>query len=544
MKKLLLIVSFAFLFFIIITPNCKADDANIGGYGNTVKILNNKDVQMKNEIINIFVSSTSTNVEIIYNFVNTSNKQIEVTMGFPEKMDGNYTDSYKLNNFSVFEKNKIIETNYRNSEEAVTPDVNWYIHTSSFEPNEKKEVINKYWINNSAWSGGSWFNYVLETGASWKNKIEKVDIHVYFLEDISIYDVRSVKPANFFINEENQAIEWHIRDIEPTKDDNLHISWKNFHDRFKGACVCQESCRDYTGFDFNKTFGKSSSYLIETTSNYYPCYAFDNKPETAWVENVEGPGIGEWLNVPLKTLVGTLYDPQIEPSHPNNKHINKIKIFNGLGENEELWKKNNRLKKIKVFFYDQEEMIIKIPDVYGYQIIDLPRSITTNKESVRVEILETYNGSEYDDTAISEIRFLSLIEGEVLNSKDSAQRIYNNNLYKRLQGKIILKVEDAGKAFYINPKNMIYHYLGLPNDAFRVMREQGIGISEKDFKTFNGYAPKNLSGSIFLRVEANGEAYYVNPLDLRIHYLGRPSDAFNVMRNLGLGISNNNFDKL
>ncbi len=40
-------------------------------------------------------------------------------------------------------------------------------------------------------------------------------------------------------------------------------------------------------------------------------------------------------------------------------------------------------------------------------------------------------------------------------------------------------------------------------------------------------------------VEQNGEAYYVNPDDLKGYYLNRPADAFRIMRELGLGITNN-----
>ena len=120
----------------------------------------------------------------------------------------------------------------------------------------------------------------------------------------------------------------------------------------------------------------------------------------------------------------------------------------------------------------------------------------------------------------------------------------NYSMYSRLKGKIILKVEDAGKAYYIHPQYQSMYYLGRPADAFKVMREQGVGISEKDFSSFGSYAPSRLSGSILLRVEANGEAYYVNPGDLKMHYLGRPADAFNVMRELGLGINNSDFNNL
>ena len=47
-----------------------------------------------------------------------------------------------------------------------------------------------------------------------------------------------------------------------------------------------------------------------------------------------------------------------------------------------------------------------------------------------------------------------------------------------------------------------------------------------------------------MRLEANGEAYYVFPDDLKMHYLGRPADAFDVMREKGLGITNADLEKV
>ncbi len=174
-----------------------------------------------------------------------------------------------------------------------------------------------------------------------------------------------------------------------------------------------------------------------------------------------------------------------------------------------------------------------------------------------------------------------------------------NDLRSRLKGKIVLKVEDAGKAYYINPKTESMYYLGRPKDAFAVMREQGIGITNNDLyripvginnngedsdndglsdnlentlglnpndpdsdgdgfsdkdELSSGYSPwgkgkQNLDssfstkqeGKILLQVEKKGEAWYVNPEDGKRYFLGRPSDAFEVMRKLGLGISNNDF---
>lgn len=119
-----------------------------------------------------------------------------------------------------------------------------------------------------------------------------------------------------------------------------------------------------------------------------------------------------------------------------------------------------------------------------------------------------------------------------------------DKLDEKLKGKILLQVELNGEAWYVNPDNLSRYYLGRPADAFNVMRELGLGISNNAFDSFNNIAPERLSGKILIKVEDNGEAYYVNPCDLQMHYLGRPADAFQIMRELGLGITNDNLKKI
>lgn len=168
---------------------------------------------------------------------------------------------------------------------------------------------------------------------------------------------------------------------------------------------------------------------------------------------------------------------------------------------------------------------------------------------------------------------------------------------RRLAGYVVLQVEENGEAWYVHPGTLSRYYLGRPEQAFRVMREQGVGISNADISRIPvGLTPRqepdrdgdglsdeletalgsnpglmdsdndgyndleelkrgfNLNGSgqvaydpafarrqagrIFLQVQSHGEAWYVYPRDNKRYYLGRPADAFSLMRGLGLGVSN------
>lgn len=120
-----------------------------------------------------------------------------------------------------------------------------------------------------------------------------------------------------------------------------------------------------------------------------------------------------------------------------------------------------------------------------------------------------------------------------------------SDLSIRLSGKILLQVESKGEAYYVNPIDQKKYYLGRPNDAFEIMRSFGLGVSNNDLNNFlkNG-ARSNLSGRILIQVQDKGQAYYINPDNLKLYYLGRPNDAFNLMRQLGLGISNYNLSQI
>jgi len=115
-----------------------------------------------------------------------------------------------------------------------------------------------------------------------------------------------------------------------------------------------------------------------------------------------------------------------------------------------------------------------------------------------------------------------------------------------LRGRILLQVEGHGEAWYVDTASGSKYYLGRPADAFKIMRSLALGISNSDFAAVynNPYSWRNLAGKILLKTQDSGKAYYFDPIKLQLYYLGRPADAFNVMRSLGLGITNSNLDKI
>lgn len=121
----------------------------------------------------------------------------------------------------------------------------------------------------------------------------------------------------------------------------------------------------------------------------------------------------------------------------------------------------------------------------------------------------------------------------------------DESLLKRLSGYILLQTESHGEAWYVNPKDGKRYYMADGNKAYDVMRNFGIGITNQDLDKIKSSktVAKKSSGKIFLQVESRGEAYYID-FNGVAHYLKNGAAAYEVMRSLGLGITNTDLDKI
>ncbi|MBU4375487.1 serine protease [Patescibacteria group bacterium] len=162
---------------------------------------------------------------------------------------------------------------------------------------------------------------------------------------------------------------------------------------------------------------------------------------------------------------------------------------------------------------------------------------------------------DMDLSAISSLGLFVAGDEENITTQTESQKVIqeektlitkiDKNLSKRVIGNILLQVEKNGEGWYVYPDDQKKYYLGRPADAFSIMRNLGLGIKHSELNNYlNAKFPSRLSGKIMLDVEQNGEAYYINPDDLKAYYLSRPSDAFRIMRELGLGITNDDVRKI
>lgn len=161
--------------------------------------------------------------------------------------------------------------------------------------------------------------------------------------------------------------------------------------------------------------------------------------------------------------------------------------------------------------------------------------------------------ADINNIDLSVIKILDSSDNTNLIDKDNSNKLnpstnqaqVDTKLSSKLKGKILLQVESHGEAWYINPKTGSKHYMANGNEAYRIMRYLGVGITNKDLEKIKAnkiFAKKN-SGKIFLQVEAKGEAYYID-FNGNSHYLKDGSAAYSIMRDLGLGIKNADLSKI
>ena len=235
----------------------------------------------------------------------------------------------------------------------------------------------------------------------------------------------------------------------------------------------------------------ASSTLVENlsteTKNHSPINMTDNDANTAWVEGAVGDGVGEWI-----LLEGdSIFD------------LDTIQITNGYTGTDSLYEKNNRIKKLEITADNGQSKVVDLVD----GLKEAQNFILNFKDiqSIKIVILEVYEGSKYEDLCISELLFnkkqikitagtasnkvesIEVMESDIIDGiMDIEVQAYDNNnvlIWERSFPDIIMTelepyskplisdngilIEVYGNLYYMNPANgkNIWVYDGLGGGA-------------------------------------------------------------------------------
>lgn len=253
-----------------------------------------------------------------------------------------------------------------------------------------------------------------------------------------------------------------------------------------------------------------------------------------------------------KKLLGTI-------EYPADYYDINHGVVMGYGKPEE---------QLNVIYTNQTELLLK--PIYKYQTNNITYLATKNKfcEQSRCEngIIsndgvikwnKNFNLLFFKPTSISNaftikhnaltVIYKSGQKNKIVKDQKAGFEVTEgaSGVKSKLLGKIILQVENHGEAWYVNPATGKRYYMANGDEAFKIMRSFGIGIKSVDLgiiKANKNYA-KKYSGKIYLQVESRGEAYYVD-FDGNVHYLKNGAVAYDIMKNLGLGIKNSDLNKI
>lgn len=218
---------------------------------------------------------------------------------------------------------------------------------------------------------------------------------------------------------------------------------------------------------------------------------------------------------------GSLISATIQGENAPNKYtIKNLNWGNNVPYNAHYWETTGYLRdKAKYFALYLKPVVVDNKLDYHHQIMSILYEPYLNTDIV------CKGGNVFIETSIP--------------TSSSSQSSFAD----KLKGKILLQVEEHGEAYYIYPNDLKKYYLGRPADAFDIMKKLGLGATHEFITSYTTY-PNHVLGKILLDVEQHGEAYYIYPEDRKAYYLGRPADAFKIMRELGLGITNSDLSKI
>lgn len=205
-------------------------------------------------------------------------------------------------------------------------------------------------------------------------------------------------------------------------------------------------------------------------------------------------------------------------------------------------------KKIKNLFV----ILLTLAFVFSLVFIAPVKADDESSEDLNL-VLDTESDDE-EDVDIDDITDEELTEAEPSELPEAEE---DEVLTERMYGRMLLDVEGNGEVYYVDPVTGGKEYLSDGAAAHRLLRNRALGINEDNFGKLimgetredesvcdSSYLGKRLRGRIVIRVEENGEAYWIYPENCRAYYVGTFEAAYELMKQMSLGITKANLAKI
>lgn len=191
----------------------------------------------------------------------------------------------------------------------------------------------------------------------------------------------------------------------------------------------------------------SSSLKSQGANNYESKNLGDGDFSTTWVEGVASYGIGEYVQFYFA---------------PTTSKITTLVIANGYHKSGAALKNNSKVKTLKMYVNDVLHTILNLEDETlegNGQQFDLKKPIDGKGQSlsIKLEIVDVYKGSKFDDVAISEVIFYSSLVSS------SAREQGSKSTEELLEGSWqSIEDENSSMTFEGNTWYQYYQYEGKP----------------------------------------------------------------------------------
>jgi hypothetical protein len=269
-------------------------------------------------------------------------------------------------------------------------------------------AANQSSVSDDGHSSEAYFRYSLSPAATWKGPIGKGTITVNYLhpypEEISI-----AKPKDRFRKITDTQFVWEFQNLKPTLDDDMKIVT---HPAYETTPARGEFQVNYEEQKFraeyviqgDRYFIQHSDYDAVASSTLPPNgehkYDAENikglESGRAWVEGVEGDGIGE-------SIALTIHRPL---------PLTAIMIIPGYRASDAtLWSKNNRVAELEITLNGEHTFVAKIPDEKFGELYPIPvRGYAKPVKDMKLVIKAVHHGTKARDTCLSWLEVRAKLE--------------------------------------------------------------------------------------------------------------------------------------